>query len=309
MIGVPFALAAAIGAWLLLAPAPEPRTAAVPAPAAPAAPVPLPTIVPVPLPPPAPPAATIPVGTRTAEEIEAAVQPIFAASHLAENPRILVLTFASLAEQAAMLNRVAAFIEKAGQPRDRVLNDAELAVATAPNPSTYYLGHDYGVGSLRRFFAAADRDGIVLNSLEERLRQILAQEGMMLAPEGQGAVVSVPAPEPDLDAQARLAVLRHELSHGEFFTNPDYAAWTFRFWREYLSDAERRAFRTFLAKLDYDPANEELMANETQAFLVHTPDSRFFSAAAVGLPPAVINRLRGFFVAGMPDGWLKERSR
>lgn len=306
VIGIPFLLALGAGAWLLFE---RERVAVVVSPSMPAHPVPAPqTASPPPLSSPAAPPSAIAVGARGIAEIEAAVAPIFAADRLAENPRILMLTFASLAEQAAMLNRIAAFIEKAGQPRDRVLSDPELAVATGPDPRTYYIGHDYSAAALRRFFATAARDGIVLNDAEERLRALLKQEGM-LAEDAAGALVSVPAPEPDLDPQARLAVLRHELSHGEYFTNPDYAAWTLRFWNEYLSEAERAAFRAFLAKLDYDMADEELMANEMQAFLVHTPDGRFFSAAAVGLSPAVLNRLRGAFIAGMPEGWLKARSQ
>lgn len=310
VIGLPFVLAAGIGGWLLLGPSTVPPAAPPPValPQMPApAPVALPRLPPVPAAPTTP-APRLPVEVRPLAAIEAAVDPVTRFSRLAENRDVLVIGFATLAEQGATLNRIAAFIEKAGQPRDRVLNDFELASATAPSPETYYLGHDYSAASLRRFFAYADRDGIRLNAAEEKLRGLLAQEGM-LAEGATGALVSVAAPGPEMDAAARRAVLWHESSHGEYFTRPAYAEWTQRFWQEKLSEAERDAFRRFLARLDYDPADEELMANETQAFLMHTPDPRFFSPTLVGLPVETVTRLQSAFRAGMPDGWLKGGAR
>lgn len=254
---------------------------------------------------PAPPAAPgLTVEVRSLAALEAASDPVTRFSRLAENRDILVITFASLAAQGEAMNRLAAFVEKAGQPRNRVLNDYELATATAPDPETYYLGHDYDAAALRRFFALADRDAIRLNAAEEELRRLLTQEGL-LAAGATGALVTAAAPGPELDEAARRAVLWHEMSHGEYFTRPAYADWTRRFWRETLTDAERDAFRAFLTKLDYDPADEDLMANETQAFLMHTPDPRFFSPALVGLPVETVSRLQAAFRAGMPDGWLK----
>lgn len=267
----------------------------------PSTPITLPRIVPAPPPPPPP---RLAVEVRSLAALEALTDPVTRFSRLAENRDILVITFASLAAQGEAMNRIAALIEKAGQPRDRVLNDFELASATAPSPETYYLGHDYAADALRRFFALAGRDAIRLNPAEQELRRLLAQEGL-LATGATGALVTAAAPGPEMDAAARRAVLWHEMAHGEYFTRPAYADWTRRFWREKLTEAERDAFRAFLKKLDYDPADEELMANETQAFLMHTPDPRFFSPALVGLPVETVSRLQAIFRAGMPDGWLK----
>ena len=78
----------------------------------------------------------------------------------AANPRILVLDFASLREQGMMLNRVAALVEKAGLPHDRVLTDSELDQAIhaqGDTVETFYYGHDYSAAALVRFFALADR--------------------------------------------------------------------------------------------------------------------------------------------------------
>ena len=75
----------------------------------------------------------------------------------ADNPAILVLDFASLHEQGKMLNRVAAFVEKARLPHDRVLTDSELDAAIqakGDTVETFYFGHDYAAASLARFFDA-----------------------------------------------------------------------------------------------------------------------------------------------------------
>ena len=111
--------------------------------------------------------------------------------------------------------------------------------------------------------------------------------------------------EPWLDARARAAMLRHELAHGEFFTSPAYAALVWRFWREMLTGEERDRFRALLARADYDPGLEEVMANEAHAFLFHTPDDRFFDPASLGLSAERIAALRTAFMADMPPGWLR----
>jgi hypothetical protein len=226
-----------------------------------------------------------------------------------DNPRILVLDFPTLAQQGRMLNRMAAFIEKRGQPRDRLLDDAELDALTRRDgntPDTFYYGHNYRPSDLRRFFALAARDGVQLNADELLLRALLEQENW-LQDGAEGALLSLPRAGADalMDASARLTILRHELSHGEYFTNAAYAEFVRRFWLVDLTEGQRAAFRRHLAAEDYDPDNEDLMINEMQAYLMHTPDRRFFHAALVGITESELDRLRARFLAGMPEGWLK----
>jgi hypothetical protein len=226
------------------------------------------------------------------------------------NRRILVLDFASLLEQGVMLNRVAALVEKAGQPRDRVLNDRDLdaAISAAGDTmETYYFGHDYTAHDLTRFFALADRDGIRLRPQEEWLRQLLRQEGWLEA-NARGAVISVPQSRAGhgMDAGMRAAILRHELAHAEYFTNPPYTEYVRRFWRDGLDEDGRRVFRRYLAAQGYDPANDDLMANEMQAYLMHTTDVRLFSPAALGVTVEVMDRWQAAFLLGMPNGWLRD---
>jgi uncharacterized tellurite resistance protein B-like protein len=228
-------------------------------------------------------------------------------------PAVLVLSFPSLGQQGDMLDRVAAFVEKAGLPRDRVLADADLDAAirqAGDTRETYYLGHDYRVADIARFFVTAERDGVVLDAEEVRLRALLKQAGM-LAPGAVGALISIP-PEvasQQIDGSARATILHHELSHGQFFTDPAYAAYVRNFWQTTLNDAQRAGFRRFLGGEGYDTADEDLILNETQAFLVHTNDSRYFLPGRAGLTGAEAARLREAFVRGMPDGWLKSATR
>ena len=91
----------------------------------------------------------------------------------------------------------------------------------------------------------------------------------------------------------RAAILRHELSHGQFFSDPDYADYTRRFWRTALTEPERAGVRHFLGSQDYDTADEELMLNEMQAYLMFTLDPHFFSAADIGMTAATARAAPG----------------
>ena len=216
---------------------------------------------------------------------------------LAANPRVLVLDFPDLAAQGRMLNRAAAFIEKVGGSRAHVLDDDALAAAIRADgatPETYYYGHDYRAADLARFIAAADRDGIALNADEDRLRRLLRDIGW-LAPGTVGAVIAVPGSEPSLDGPARASILQHEVAHGAYFTDPAYAAHVRVAWQTRLSEADRALLRGFLARDGYDAADEDLMMNESQAYLQHTPDSRHFNAGRLGITPEHLAKLRAAF--------------
>lgn len=235
------------------------------------------------------------------------------------NPQVLVLEFPDLAQQGAAMNRVAAFIEKAGAPRDRVLSNDDLARLIArngDNAQTFYQGHDYVAEHLARFFSLARAQQQALNPAEQRLLDLLLEKRVLLA-EGAGytaqglqAIVTFTQPQADdprtpqdeaVDSRRRESVLLHELSHGLFFTNRPYREHCWRFWREGLSEAERAQWRRLLARMDYDPRNEELLVNEMQALLLHTPDDRAFNAQSLGLTPEQLERQRQRFRKGMPQ--------
>ena len=260
----------------------------------------------------APPATTAPafqIATATETQIDRHVATALTIFRFADNPRILVLDFASLYEQGKMLNRVAAFVEKAGLPHDRVLTDNELEaaiLARGDTVETFYFGHDYSASALRRFFATADRQRIELDPQEETLRALLRQEGW-LEPDVAAGLISLPkvGSDPRITASVRTTILRHELSHGEFFSDPDYAEYVYDFWLRDMSQDERAGVRAFLGSEEYDVQNEALMFNEMQAYLMFTRDPAFFTPERAGLTQERLAALQARFLAGMPAGWLR----
>ena len=226
------------------------------------------------------------------------------------NPRILVLDFAALRDQGAMLNRVAAFAEKAGLPRERLLNDPELDAAIrggGDTSETFYYGHDYSAASLRRFFALAERDRVRLTAQETALRGLLLTE-RWLERDVAGGLISIPGAGAigGIDRAARATILRHELSHGEYFTNPGYAAFVRRFWTKAVTGQERAALRRYLLGQGYDDTQEDLMENEAQAYLMFTDNGHFFTPAVIGMRPERLAELRRWFLDQMPPGWLRD---
>ena len=223
---------------------------------------------------------------------------------LREEPRIFVILFPDLDTQGAALNRVAALIEKQGLPRDRVLTDAELDTAVRAHggsAATYYYGHNYRGEDLAHFFALVDRQGIALNSRERWLREQLEQLPSLGLDAASVAFVGVPGLDERVDARMRRAILHHELGHGIFFTRPVFAAHITRVWRYAFTAADRAALTAFLSRAGYDPMQEELMVNEAMAYLLFTPDERFFSAAELGLPRERLDELRAMMLEGAPS--------
>ena len=277
------------GVWLWKQPAPSLAMAPIPT-----APAPIP-------------AEPIPVVTEAAMRAQSpAVRTVM---RFAANPAVVVIDFPTLTEQGRMLNRMAAWAEKGGVPHDRLLRDTELDAAiqaSGTTADTYYYGHDYRGSDAVQFFALADRDGVILRPEEQELRRLVQRA--QAEPYGLGALITVVRAEAanDVTPQARGTILHHELSHGEYFTNPAYAAFVDAVWRGVLTPDERAAFRTYLAGEGYDTALEDLMRNEMQAYLMHTPDPQFFDPAKLGIPAGRLAQIRAGFLAGMPPGWLRD---
>lgn len=211
-------------------------------------------------------------------------------SRLRSHLGVLVIAFPSLQVQAEALNRVAALIEKSGAPRNRVLHDGELKAfveASGGVAATFLYGHDYSASQLARFYSLAAAANVELNAAEKQLLGLLIGRAWLTRVADSAwvgaadrALVSTagvqaddPAtPEDDaFDPAMRAAVLQHELGHGVYFVDATYRAVCRQFWAEVLTDKERASWRRYLASLGYEPTDEDLMINEMQAWLMHTP--------------------------------------
>lgn len=260
-------------------------------------------------------AGTSPVPAVDYQQILDARSPALQVFDYSGRQPVFIFDFPTLAAQGRTFNRMVALVERIGLARARVLNDAELAEfirTTGKTEYTFAYGNDFLVSELVVFFNLAEHNNIALNEDEQRLRSLLFEQGLirerygfLQALQPNAVILSIPQEkqgggEPPVDAAARRTILTHELAHAEYYTNPDYRAWCRKFWHESLSQRQRESLRTFLARSGYDPANEELMINEAQAYLSFTPDPRAFSAKLSGLTEKELETLRQAFRAGAP---------
>lgn len=235
---------------------------------------------------------------------------------------IQIIDFPTLPEQGRMFNRVVALVERIGAPRSRVMNNEELAQfirSVGKSESTFAYGNDFLVSELVVFFNLADMGGIQLNAEEVALRRLLLDKRWMVERTGfyqaakpQAVILSIPqetaadAGGPKVTSLARKTILMHEISHAEYYTNPLYPRYCRQFWKNVMTEEQRAAFRRFLSNSSYNPENEEMMVNETQAYLLYTPDQRAFNARLVGLKEKEIDILRERFFRGFPEAPLAE---
>jgi hypothetical protein len=227
---------------------------------------------------------------------------------------ILIIDFPSLLDQGRMFNRVVALIERMGAPRERVLSNADLAAfikSVGKTEATLAYGNDFMIAELVVFFNLAEIGNIQLTAQELALRQFLLDRRLMIYRNGffqavspKSVILSIPQisgggpGSPPVNVLARRTILSHEISHGEYYTNPQYTSYCRQFWKESMTDPQRAAFRKFLSSSSYNPDNEEMMINEGQAYLMYTPDPRAFSAKLVGLSDKEISALRRKFRSG-----------
>ncbi|MEI7432047.1 MAG: hypothetical protein WCL27_16490, partial [Betaproteobacteria bacterium] len=169
------------------------------------------------------------------------------------------------------------------------------------------------------FFNLADMGNVQLNAQEIALREklieyrlIVERTGFYQAVKPQAVILSIPQETagktggPQVSTLARKTILMHEISHAEYYTNPLYANYCRHFWRNIMTEDQRSAFRKFLSSSSYNPDNEEMMVNETQAYLLYTPDPRAFNARLLGLKDKEIENLRTRFISGFPEAPLVE---
>lgn len=183
-------------------------------------------------------------------------------------PRILVFDTADYETQSRLFKRLAFFVEKRGF-RGRLLSDEELSGRHGWN------AHNYRPEGLSAFFAQAEADGVRLTAEEELLREVLLANGVIHETAegyepGDGGVLSLSQSSyPEL----RELLITHEAYHGLFYEEAAFRDGVTEIWNG-LSEAERSYWRSLLAYMTYDPADEYLMINEFQAYLMQQPLDR-----------------------------------
>jgi hypothetical protein len=166
------------------------------------------------------------------------------------------------------------------------------------------------MSDVARFFDQAQQQQLILQPQEQRLLATLIDAGYIKksahyeiaeGAESAKALITVSQLTPvDLrllnfsqnDRILSAAILAHEIGHGEFLTRRAYHQQSWSFWQSVLTENERTKWKILLRGLDYDLGNEELLVNETQALLLHTPDTRVFNAAHLLISEQELSRQR-----------------
>jgi hypothetical protein len=295
--------------WWFDRPAPAPPVLSVPA-----VPPPLPeTQRPLPVPPPPDPPLpaalprppTVPPATplRTIREILAQEVEAPTLSRLAENPRLFVVDFPSLAAQAAAFDRVAALIGQAHAWRDRVPSEEERAahLAAGGGPAAGRLGHSYRGSDLARFFALLARQGLPRRPEEARIESWL-MEIRRQVPEDEVVLISIPRTGPQLDAALRRTILRQRIARGVHLVDAEFAAHARRIWQQSVPSEARAAIRRFLVAGGYDVAEEDAVIGEAVAHLLFTEDPRLFSPTLLGMTAETVEHMRALLRPAVPEG-------
>jgi len=244
----------------------------------------------------------------------------------APNPEIYVFDFPNLTMQGRTFNRITQLTEQQlSEPYPRVLNNAELdrhIEAARRTLADFAFGHDVMVWEMAQFFNLADRDKVALNAEEITLRDFLVSQGLLRSWRGiwqamkpNAVILAVPQAqekhdsEPRITNVARYAILLHEMSHGEYYTNRYFATYCQRFWGESLNDEQRDKFKAFLTQYNYSTSTDDLLINEMQAYLMFTPDPASFNAKKLGVTPQELEAMRDAFRKGRPPTKLPLREK
>lgn len=235
---------------------------------------------------------------------------------LSANPNIYIFDFPNLTQQGRAFNRVTQLTEQYTEPYKRVLSNQEMDEYLASirrTQANMAFGNDILVSELALFYNLAENDKVELNSEELMLRNFAISNGLIKvwrkfyeAIQPNTVILSVPQTqekrenEPRVTDLARRTVLFHEIAHGEYYSNPYYAKHCARFWSSVLNDDQRNIFKKFLSKYNYSSNEDELFVNETQAYLMFTPDPSSFSEVKLGISFEELDGMRKAFRKGMP---------
>lgn len=179
-------------------------------------------------------------------------------------PEVLIFDFANFQVQSDFFRRLSYFVEKVGF-RGNLLTDAQLAGRHGWN------AHNYRPTDLARFFNSARETGFALNERELQLEKLLLFHGLLIQEggelsAGEGAIISL-TQDPAQMWGSRYLFLNHESLHGLFYNMSELQERSRQLWFA-LDDDVRRYIERYFSYVGYDPADEYLMINEFQAYML-----------------------------------------
>ena len=247
---------------------------------------------------------------------------------LKEKENIFIINFENLEAQKRTLGRISMMTENPLFRDGKVPSHDDVMKHNG-------VGHDLQAKDIAKFFNVINNPGeqevsiwmseknFLYFCLEKKIIEIKTENKDVFVPcDPPKVVLSLSEEEARLDlkgnlflnttTEGRKNILRHELSHGEYFTNPEYQSYCQSFWQENLNEAERESWRNYLKKNQYDESNKDLMINEMQAHLVHSGPWEFFTSSKLahyGLSKERFEDLYQEFVSGLKKKnqlhWIK----
>ena len=228
----------------------------------------------------------------------------------AEFPGIIFFDFANSKIQDQFFTRLAYFVEKEGYKGSFV--DDEFILNNHG-----YNAHDYGAGSLAKFFSQAERQRVNLNEYKRLLKKVLLANSIIVQrddgsfAEGSGAVVSMSrSSSPEL----RKKFLAHECWHGIYFTNAPFRNLIAGLHKKFNPQA-REFLELYWANnpnLHYDRSDDFLMKNEFMAYMLQqdpTEARKYFMAwAKDSFMPRIAPKLCDYVIQNSAEDFVSMSS-
>lgn len=177
-------------------------------------------------------------------------------------PGIYVIDFVDYAVQSDYFKRLSFFTEKRGF-RGRMPSVAEVASLHGWN------AHNYSAAGLAAFFQAAADGGHPLTAGEASMQELALDLGLVRRSgdqfePGDGGVVSITRESSPI---LRELLMAHEAFHGVFYARPAFRRFADEYWQS-QPELARSFWRGFFSYMTYDPADEYLMVNELQGYIL-----------------------------------------
>lgn len=234
------------------------------------------------------------------------------------NPRVLVLDMPNVEDQSRVFARFVIFIERSSAPRHRILSVEDVLKWRLDNKetlATLTIGNNIRGNDFAQFFNTARMQGEPITEDEKWILDRLIEHDVITAV-GDGyenvapekIVISVPQVSKIEGCTActitplkRDLILRHELAHARFVTDQVYRHYVWWFWHNILTPQQRTDISKYLRTLGYDLGAPDMLVNEMQAFLIHTPESEYFASRAAGFTQKQLAALHDAFQKHYPS--------